>query len=695
MTPDEALEILDDLLKPKVLTQIQEFVFRQTWAGDSYGAMADRAGYDEDYIKDVGSRLWKQLSQLLDVKVSKNNVRSVFGQQGRQRAERLVPIEPIVPSPPSPQAAVDWGEAMEVFDFQGREAELQQLQNWIGSNNNIPCRLVAILGMGGIGKSAIAVKLVERLQESGYKYLIWRSLRNAPPLTVLLEDLLQVFRDLTQTAIDNKPPDLATQISSLFQFLTAAKCAVVLDNVETILLPGERVGNYRSGYQEYGDFFQQLAQRRHQSCVILTSREQPKEIGVLAEPGSSVYTLTISGLDAAGAWAICRQRGIEEATELDWQVLTDRYRGNPLALKIVSAVVVELFSGNLTNFLVQTHPDRASLLFDDIRDLLNRQFDRLSALEKQVMYWLAIVREFVPLTELRRYLIHPRAQQDLPDILRSLAKRSLIELGNAHTPNEIQFSQQPVVMEYVTERLIDGVGEELSALAPAELLPNLALLQAEAKDYIRQVQERLILDGIIDRASGNKLQIADRWRDFLVNLPRDRADYTAGNLVNLLVRLQADLSDLDLSGMTIWQAYLPNTPLHRLNLTGADLSGSAFGERLGSVMSVAIAANCDRLATGDMNGTIKLWEFSTGKPLLQVMGHTAPILGLVASENGQILASGSVDSLVKIWQVETGECTLVIPHENMVWGIALSKDGRWLVSTAADLSIRVWDTVTG
>jgi WD40 repeat protein len=118
--------------------------------------------------------------------------------------------------------------------------------------------------------------------------------------------------------------------------------------------------------------------------------------------------------------------------------------------------------------------------------------------------------------------------------------------------------------------------------------------------------------------------------------------------------------------MTIWQAYLPNTPLHRLNLTAADLSGLAFGERLGSVMSVAIAANCDRLATGDMNGTIKLWEFSTGKPLLQVMGHTAPILGLVASENGQILASGSVDSLVKIWQVATGECTLVIPHENMV-----------------------------
>ena len=47
------------------------------------------------------------------------------------------------------------------------------------------CRLVAILGMGGIGKTALAVKLAEQVQDR-FEYLFWRSLRNAPPV----EDIL-------------------------------------------------------------------------------------------------------------------------------------------------------------------------------------------------------------------------------------------------------------------------------------------------------------------------------------------------------------------------------------------------------------------------------------------------------------------------------------------------------------------------
>jgi AAA ATPase domain len=389
MTPDEALEILDGLLKPKVLTQIQEFVFRQTWVGNSYAAMADRSGYDEDYIKEVGSQLWKLLSGMLGVKVTKNTLTSALGQYGGGLAESTATL-----IAPAQQRAtqIDWGEAMEVFDFQGREVELQQLQDWIVPiHNGVPSRLVAILGMGGIGKTALTVKLVEQLQASGFEQIIWRSLRNAPPLTNLLADLLQFFRDRQQQA-DRGVKTVSAQIAEPIQYLRQSHCVVVLDNMESILQGKERAGMYRAGDEEYGELLRQVGESRHQSCVILTSREKPKDIALLEGKNNVVKSIALAGIDDRSARSIMEQRGILATDPSQWQDLAHHYAGNPLALKMVSAVAIELFGGNLEQFLAQIQAENSSLLFDDIRDLLQQQFDRLSDLEQQAMYWLAINR---------------------------------------------------------------------------------------------------------------------------------------------------------------------------------------------------------------------------------------------------------------------------------------------------------------
>jgi NB-ARC domain len=417
VTPDEALSLLDSLLQPKVLTQIQEVVFRQTWAGDSYAAMADRSGYDEDYIKEVGSRLWKLLSEVLGLKVTKNTLTSAFGQYGRGLAEPtatpIVVNRSISPNQQQQATQIDWGEAMEVFGFQGRELELQQLQDWIVPiNDGVPSRLVAILGMGGIGKTALTVKLVERLQHNGYEHIIWRSLRNAPPLTNILADLLQFFRDRQQQS-DRGAKGVSAQIAELIQYLRQSRCVVVLDNAESILQGKERAGIYRAGYEEYGELLRQLGEIRHQSCVILTSREKPKDIALLEGENNVVRSLALTGIDARSAQTIMEQRGISATTPDRWQDLSRNYAGNPLALKIVSAMTIELFGGSLEQFLAQIETENSSLLFDDIRDLLQQQFERLSELERQVMYWLAIEREFVPLTEIQQDLISDRDRQHL------------------------------------------------------------------------------------------------------------------------------------------------------------------------------------------------------------------------------------------------------------------------------------------
>ena len=69
--------------------------------------------------------------------------------------------------------------------FTGREAELEQLSEWIHE-----CHLVAVLGMGGIGKTTLIRNLVAKVKRD-FKYIIWRSLDNAAPLIEVLADLLR------------------------------------------------------------------------------------------------------------------------------------------------------------------------------------------------------------------------------------------------------------------------------------------------------------------------------------------------------------------------------------------------------------------------------------------------------------------------------------------------------------------------
>lgn len=78
MTFDEAIAIAETALNYDRLNKVQEIVFRQSWEGRSYIEIAKSAGYEYDYIKDAGAKLWKLLSKALEEKVKKDNLKSVL-----------------------------------------------------------------------------------------------------------------------------------------------------------------------------------------------------------------------------------------------------------------------------------------------------------------------------------------------------------------------------------------------------------------------------------------------------------------------------------------------------------------------------------------------------------------------------------------------------------------------------------------
>ncbi|MFN6562305.1 MAG: hypothetical protein RMY28_021280 [Nostoc sp. ChiSLP01] len=108
------------------------------------------------------------------------------------------------------------------------------------------------------------------------------------------------------------------------------------------------------------------------------------------------------------------------------------------------------------------------------------------------MYWLAIYCESVSVAELQTNLVAPLSKAKLIEVLESLSWRSLIE------NNTGRFTQQPVVMEYVTDSLIEQVCQEIVTESPRYLL-SYALMKAQVKDYIRDSQIHLIVRPVLER----------------------------------------------------------------------------------------------------------------------------------------------------------------------------------------------------
>lgn len=488
---EEIFKFTDGLVFTKMgkhLSDVQRLLIQTAWfrPGQRYDEIARETGYSANYLKqDVGPKLWHLLSDILGEKVKKSNFRAAMERRASRLFELSSPnaaaLQEFLPTLSDPLAALqndagemvhqsqidaihyqDWGEAPDVSIFYDRSNETALLEHWIATNR---CRLVGLLGMGGVGKTHLSVKLAERLQDQ-FECVIWRSLNNAPPLEQILTSLLQFFPHREEI---NLPATIDGTLSLLISYLRQHRCLLILDNVETILRGGEQTGFYRHGYEDYGSLFQRIGECPHNSCLVLTGREKPKEIALMQGESLSVRCLTLKGLDTLAAGQLLHFKGCDWESDTECQILVNRYSGNPFALNIVASVIQDLFEGNVTEFL-----NYKPFILDEIQGLFDQQFNRLPELEKTILYWMAIHGESVSISEFQELYISPSVPQArLIKTLKSLVQRSLIET------QANQFSLQPVLVEYLTNLVVEQFQEVKSEPA----LLNIQMSKAEDDFY--------------------------------------------------------------------------------------------------------------------------------------------------------------------------------------------------------------------
>jgi WD40 repeat protein len=596
----------------------------------------------------------------------------------------------------------DWELAPAPTTLVGREALIDQITACIERNC---CRLILLLGMGGVGKTWLAAAVTRHVAPH-FSHLIWRSLRNAPPLAEILPPLI---RFLSDQQLSDLPFSLDGQLAMLVERLRQRRSLLVLDNLESILLPGVSTGTYRPGYEGYRELLRAVYESDHPSCLLLTSRERPPSLPLSDLAATAIRTWQLPGLElsAVRQWlAGTKLQGNDTA----WASFVSHFSGNPLALQMAAQTVREQYGGLLLRFLQEQ-----LTIFGEIRSVLDEQFGRLSPAEQEIMYWLTILREPTTHATLRSLLVPALPQSQLVEILQALLRRCWVEVANR------RFGLQNMILEYLTDRL---VGEIVSAIGGQELtrLQRHALRLAHIPEYIQEVQQRLLVQAVAEQlvntfGAAGAIERLQQLKTSLQSASVAYPGYAGSNLLHLLAHLHAgDLHGHNFAHLLFRQTLFVGIELRAANFSGATFQACEWVEPFGLVDAVAFSPDGAWLAVGASNDQMYRWRLAADREplagaqpeaLLHQMKRFEPAFAassapwslnreqrvrvLAFAPHGHLLAAGYENGAIGVWETQQGQLlTRLYEHQKPLCALSFTADGTYLLSAEVDQTICIW-----
>jgi WD40 repeat protein len=611
-------------------------------------------------------------------------------------------------------------------NFFGRESDIEQLVNYI-TDSDEPAKVVAVVGIGGIGKTTLVNKLLEeqKIQERFGNKIVWHSLHTEPTVEETTDILLSRLQYLNQTDTKSQESNTAENttegLKTLIKELKRNRTLLVIDNVETILGIGDDSGDYKPGHERYEDLFKFIAEGEHESCCILTSREVPPKFYLLEIKSLPVIVYKLPVLKTASAQKLFYsvlgpastqelfnggpEVGVAKDPE-EFNRIYDYYSGTPLILKIVAATVKAHFAGNITEFCQQLpekkegiDTDRQIYVISAVEELLDEQFHRLEIDERIILYWLAISGERVSLLRIKK---NNDINEGLPEniqctpyivsehiltTLTSLQGRALIESEHYElTPILRHFYIEKLIEEHLSffkelDRKIceqeknqekgqeknqeenEFLIEDLDLLELSKIVDACALVQASNTKLIIEYQKRLILKKLAN-AILNEFDSKARIEKILDrSISFFRETHAKGYGVGNIVNLYQPLGLL-LPEIDLHKGNLSNCTIREADLEDIELHETDFSE--------SIIINC----------TFK--------------EHIDTILSMAFHPiDTNYLVTGGADGKVCIWDVSSNGFKLKWRnddrHKNWVRTVAFNHDGTIFATAGDDYKIILWE----
>lgn len=430
MNITEVLQLIDERLierDKKPLNTIQKAIFEGSWQGQSYQEIGNEYHRSETHIREEGAKLWKLLSEVLEKDIKKSTSRSVLERVYIKSLKNsniysingnnnnLCPTENTrlynendLNSNNNSQYSQTYHDltlAPQIIDFYDRENELATISNWVFKQNT---RLIAVLGLGGIGKTTLVKRFID-LNLEQLEVVIWKSLKFPKSLDLWLNDLLNTCQKEPKESTDNK-------IQQLLEVLSNHKCLIVLDDFQNLFAVGQMAGNYQPEYSSYQHFLKLIAEIQHQSHFILISQEKSAEMNYLNQENSPIQCLELSGFKAID---FLKNKGLQDGER--WLELIQLYEGNPFYLIDIAVLIKDVFDGKVNDFLAEN----SLVITKKMQSHLKQIFGRCSPLAQQIALELSKVDQPLSREELKNNL--DLSASDLINGLQSLQQRYLIQ----------------------------------------------------------------------------------------------------------------------------------------------------------------------------------------------------------------------------------------------------------------------------